>query len=228
MRRLPIYFVIDVSKSNFGDLLGLISDSIESAIRIWRQNPYLLETMYISQLYYDKHGCSISQFHELFDFHIPTNFLNNVKEKSEVLDILMKHIEENVEKSTDEHKGDCRPLILVFSTDTISKSLHGDIFKWSDKFSENTNIIVFDLGEKTNKCSLDEDDWYGKLKLSLNVISPNVIHIKPKDSESFLPSMEFIAQSYAKCACANIALGSCYEYNLESEKIKLTLKFKHP
>lgn len=223
MRRLPIYFVIDVSESNFGNLLGLISDGLESAVRIWSQNPYLLETMYISQLYYDKHGCSISQSHELFDFHISTNFLNNVEEKSELLDVLMKHIEENVEKSTYEHKGDYMPFILVFSTDTISNSYHGDIFKWCDKFRENTNVIVLDLGEKTNKSSLD--DWEDKLKLSLNIISPNVIHIKPKDVESFLLSMEFIAHSYAKCACANIALNCYYEYNLESEKIKLTLKF---
>ena len=48
MRRLPIYFLIDVSESMVGEPIMQVEDGISTIIKELRSDPYALETAYIS------------------------------------------------------------------------------------------------------------------------------------------------------------------------------------
>ena len=48
MRRLPIYFLIDVSESMVGVPIEQVQDGIASIIKELRTDPYALETVYVS------------------------------------------------------------------------------------------------------------------------------------------------------------------------------------
>ena len=225
MRRLPIYFIVDVSENNFEDFQPLVYEGIKKMLKIWRQNPYFLELIYISQIHYNNEGCSVSPFRELYDFNLVTNNYN-IENNIKVLDVLMKHIEENVEKTTPDSRGDYKPLIVVFSSDSDANRNHGDIMKWASEYRRNSNMIVFDLGDKTNSCYIEELEE--KMKFSLNMSANNVIHINSENRFSFIDAMDFLAKSYMRCAGANISIGQIYEYNLEKDKINITYTFKHP
>ncbi len=48
MRRLPIFFVIDASESMVGELVAEVGAGMKAMIQALSQNPYALETVYIS------------------------------------------------------------------------------------------------------------------------------------------------------------------------------------
>ena len=48
MRRLPIYFLIDVSESMVGDPIEQVQEGISDIVRELKRDPYSLETVYIS------------------------------------------------------------------------------------------------------------------------------------------------------------------------------------
>ena len=48
MRRLPIYFLIDVSESMVGDPIEQVQDGMATIIKELRTDPYALETVWVS------------------------------------------------------------------------------------------------------------------------------------------------------------------------------------
>ena len=48
MRRLPIYFLVDVSESMVGEPIQQVEDGMRTIIQELRTDPYALETAYVS------------------------------------------------------------------------------------------------------------------------------------------------------------------------------------
>lgn len=48
MRRLPIYFLIDVSESMIGTPIEQVQDGMRTIIQDLRVDPYALETVFVS------------------------------------------------------------------------------------------------------------------------------------------------------------------------------------
>ncbi|MDR3339664.1 MAG: VWA domain-containing protein, partial [Candidatus Symbiothrix sp.] len=48
MRRLPIYFLIDVSESMVGDPIEQVQDGMATIVKELRTDPYALETVWVS------------------------------------------------------------------------------------------------------------------------------------------------------------------------------------
>ena len=72
MRRQPIYFLVDTAKSMAGYPIECVSTCIKQAISRERQNPYSIETMYISVITYGNNELkTILPFTELAKIDIP-------------------------------------------------------------------------------------------------------------------------------------------------------------
>ena len=50
MRRLPIFFLLDVSESMAGDSLRQLQQGLERLVRSLRTDPHALETVYLSMI----------------------------------------------------------------------------------------------------------------------------------------------------------------------------------
>ncbi|HTG55304.1 MAG TPA: VWA domain-containing protein, partial [Niabella sp.] len=48
MRRLPIYFLIDISESMVGEPIEQVQDGIATIVKELKTDPYALETVWIS------------------------------------------------------------------------------------------------------------------------------------------------------------------------------------
>jgi len=225
MRRLPIYFVIDKHLPD-----DLTKEAIMQMVGTWKIDPYLLETMEIARVYYSKQGCAVRGFDEIYGFE----FRNN--EEIEIdnifpLDLIAEHIKSNVNITTSEVKGDYKPFIIVFSGDTVSNSTHGDIMAFSTNFGNKTNMIVFDIGEKTNSVLIDTDLVEDKLKLSFNVLTRNKFHIRPNDDlDLFTQLLAFVANTVAKISKGTPQCYNSYVYELyNKDRNKFySLELMHP
>ena len=71
MRRLPIYFLIDVSESMVGEPIEQVQKGMRQIIQELRMDPYALETVYVSVIAFAGKALSLSPLTELFKFYPP-------------------------------------------------------------------------------------------------------------------------------------------------------------
>ncbi len=71
MRRLPVFFVLDVSESMIGEPLRRIEVGIEKIVSSLRQDPHSLETVFISLIAFAGKAKAITPLIDLISFYPP-------------------------------------------------------------------------------------------------------------------------------------------------------------
>ncbi|KAA6300513.1 MAG: hypothetical protein EZS26_003352 [Candidatus Ordinivivax streblomastigis] len=92
MRRLPIYFLIDVSESMVGEPLEQVEEGIATIIKELRTDPYALETVYLSIIAFAGKACKITSMVELFNFYPPKIPIGGGTSLGKAVDFLMNDI----------------------------------------------------------------------------------------------------------------------------------------
>ena len=127
MRRLPIYLVIDVSGSMRGEPIEAVRAGIQSLVQTLLQDPYALETAYLSLITFnDKVNLEVP-LTEVMLFNAPMIEAKNGTYIGKALKFLAERIDQEVTKTTAEVKGDWKPLVFFMSDgksgDSIEKAL---------------------------------------------------------------------------------------------------------
>lgn len=113
MRRLPIYFLIDVSESMVGEPIEQVENGMRQIVQELRTDPYALETAFISVIAFAGKAKSLSPLTELYKFYPPIFPIGGGTSLGVALDFLMDDIDKNVVKTTEERKGDWKPIIFL-------------------------------------------------------------------------------------------------------------------
>ena len=71
MRRLPVYILIDTSGSMHGEPIEAVRNGLQVLISSLRQDPYALETAYISVITFSSSAKQLIPLTELMSFQIP-------------------------------------------------------------------------------------------------------------------------------------------------------------
>ena len=71
MRRLPIYFLIDVSESMVGEPIIQVEKGMRNIIQELRTDPYALETVFVSVIVFAGKEKVLSPLTELYKFYPP-------------------------------------------------------------------------------------------------------------------------------------------------------------
>ena len=100
MRRLPIYFLIDISESMAGEPIKQVQDGMRTLVQTLRTDPYALETVYISIIAFAGKARILSPLTEIFKFYPPEFPLGGGTSLGKGLDCLMDDIEKSVVKTT--------------------------------------------------------------------------------------------------------------------------------
>ncbi len=127
MRRLPVYLLLDTSGSMFGEPIEAVKNGVQTLIASLRQDPYALETAYISIITFSSNAQQITPLTELSAFQVPQIEANGCTALGEALELLAKKADAEVTKTTADVKGDWRPLVFILTdgnpTDDLSKGL---------------------------------------------------------------------------------------------------------
>lgn len=117
MRRLPIYFLVDVSESMVGEPIKQVENGMRQIVQELRTDPYALETAFISVIAFAGKAKSLSPLTELYKFYPPTFPIGGGTSLGSALDFLMDDIDKNVVKTTEERKGDWKPIVFLLQTE---------------------------------------------------------------------------------------------------------------
>lgn len=127
MRRLPVYLLLDCSGSMYGEPIEAVKNGVQVLVSTLRQDPYALETAYLSIITFDSSAQQVSPLTELSSFQQPNIQASGCTALGEALALLAYKADQEVTKTTPEKKGDWKPLVFIMTdgepTDDLNKGL---------------------------------------------------------------------------------------------------------
>lgn len=182
MRRLPIYFLVDVSESMVGAPIEEVQNGMRTIIQNLRVDPYALETVFVSIIVFAGKAKVLSPLTELYKFYPPIFPIGGGTSLGKGLECLMDSIDKDVVKTTIEKKGDWKPIIFLFTdgnpTDDYSKAFK----RWNDHYRKHCNLIAISIGDNVNA-------------LTLAQITDEIFLLKDTDSQSFNQFFKWVTAS---------------------------------
>ena len=127
MRRLPVYLLLDTSGSMYGEPIEAVKNGVQVLVSTLRQDPYALETAYLSVITFDNSAKQVAPLTELSTFQMPNIEANGCTALGEALTLLANRVDSEVTKTTADVKGDWKPLVFIMTdgepTDDLNKGL---------------------------------------------------------------------------------------------------------
>ena len=128
MRRLPVYLLLDTSGSMYGEPIEAVRNGVQVLVSTLRQDPYALETAYLSIITFDSSAKQVTPLTELSSFQEPSIDANGCTVLGEALSLLANCVDREVTKTTADVKGDWKPLVFIMTdgvpTDDLTKGLN--------------------------------------------------------------------------------------------------------
>ena len=115
MRRLPVYLVLDISGSMTGEPIEAVKNGVQVLVSTLRQDPYALETAFLSVITFDSSARQIVPLTELSMFQMPDIQATGTTSLGEALSLLSNKVSTEVAKTTAEVKGDWKPLVFLMT-----------------------------------------------------------------------------------------------------------------
>ena len=182
MRRLPIYFLIDVSESMVGEPILQVENGMRNIIQELRTDPYALETVFVSVIAFAGKAKSLSPLTELYKFY-PAKFpIGGGTSLGTALNYLMDDMEKSIQKTTAEIKGDWKPIVFLFTDGTPTDNPNPAIARWQKHYQRKCNLVCISLGDNADTNIL------GKL-------TDNVLRLKETDEYSFKAFFKWVTAS---------------------------------
>ncbi|QQA76785.1 vWA domain-containing protein [Pectobacterium parmentieri] len=139
MRRLPVYLLLDTSGSMHGEPMEAVKNGVQTLITTLRQDPYALETAYVSVITFDSSARQVVPLTDLINFKSPDLVANGTTALGEALSLVAQAIEREVQKTTAETKGDWRPLVFIMTDGAPTDDWRKGV---ADFTSARTGVVV--------------------------------------------------------------------------------------
>ncbi|MBL0237903.1 MAG: VWA domain-containing protein [Saprospiraceae bacterium] len=150
MRRLPIYFLIDISESMVGDQIQQVEEGMATIIKAIKQDPYAIETVWISIIVFAGQAKTLVPLQEVVSFYPPRFPIGSGTSLSKGLGHLMFELRKNIVKTTMETKGDWKPIVFLFTDGTPTDDTTIAINEWKLNWQRTANLIAISFGDNAN------------------------------------------------------------------------------
>lgn len=182
MRRLPIYFLVDVSESMVGEPIQQVQDGMRMIIQELRVDPYALETVFVSVIAFAGKAKRLSPLSELYKFYPPTFPIGGGTSLGNALNFLMDDIDKEVVKTTTETKGDWKPIVFLFTDGTPTDNPNRAIARWNQEYRRSCNMVAISIGDNVNTNILGQ-------------MTDDVLRLNKTDEASFKSFFKWVTAS---------------------------------
>lgn len=182
MRRLPIYFLIDVSESMVGEPIGQVQKGMRSIVQELRTDPYALETAFVSVIAFAGKAQTLSPLTELYKFYPPIFPVGGGTSLGSALNHLMDSMDKELVKTTMEQKGDWKPIVFLFTDGTPTDNPSAAFARWNQKYRRKANLVAISIGDNADTHLLGQ-------------ISDNVLRLGNTDEMSFKAFFKWVTAS---------------------------------
>ncbi len=182
MRRLPIFFLIDVSESMVGEQIQQVEEGMAAIIKAIKQDPHAIETVWISILVYAGQAKTLVPLQEVVSFYPPKFPIGGGTSLSKGLGHLMYELRKNIVKTTMEQKGDWKPIVFLFTDGVPTDDTNAAIQEWKQNWQRTANMVAVSFGDETDMGLLLE-------------LTENVLHFKNSTDEDYKKFFKWVTDS---------------------------------
>ncbi|QLC65990.1 VWA domain-containing protein [Flavobacterium sp. LPB0248] len=182
MRRLPIYFLIDISESMVGEPIQQVEEGLATIIQALKTDPHALETVYVSIIVFAGQPKTLVPLQEIVSFYPPKFPIGSGTSLSKGLGHLMYELRNNIVKTTYEVKGDWKPIIFLFTDGVPTDDSQAAINEWKNNWQRTANLIAVSFGNETDTKLLGQ-------------LTENVLHFKNTNVQSYKEFFKWVTDS---------------------------------
>ena len=115
MRRLPVYLLLDNSGSMMGEAIEEVKNGVQVLASTLRQDPYALETAFISVITFNTEAEQVVPLTDLVSFQPPDITAQGTTSLGAALKLVSEKINSEVMTTTPDRRGDWKPLIFLMT-----------------------------------------------------------------------------------------------------------------
>jgi uncharacterized protein YegL len=182
MRKLPIYFLIDVSESMVGEQIQFVEDGMATIVKAIKQDPNAIETVWVSIIIFAGQAKTLVPLQEIVSFYPPKFPIGGGTSLGKGLGHLMYELRKNTVKTTYEQKGDWKPIVFLFTDGVPTDNSKAAINEWKQNWAKTANLVAISFGDQTDTKLLSE-------------LTENVLHFKNTTEEDYKKFFKWITDS---------------------------------
>jgi uncharacterized protein YegL len=114
-RRLPVYLLLDTSGSMSGEPIQAVIQGLKALLAELRGDPMALETAHLSVITFNSNAQQIAPLTDLVSFQEPSLKAGGGTSLGAGLKLLEQCMNREVQKTTENQKGDWKPLIFLMT-----------------------------------------------------------------------------------------------------------------
>lgn len=200
MRRLPVYILLQTSGAMRGEPIESIKVGLETMVSSLRQDPFALESVYISIITFNREPHLLVPLTELELLQVPI-----IKQPDsggthlgEAIEFICHQIDKEVILNTSDRKGDWMPLLFLMCDGRASDPY---LFEKTLPVLKNKpigSIVACSVGSKTKHDNLKK-------------ITDKIVNLETTDSASFKQFFKWVS---ASVSIGNRSIGATTELNL--------------
>jgi len=219
MRRLPIYFLIDISESMVGEQIQLVEEGLATIIKALKSDPYAIETVWVSIIVFAGQPRTLVPLQEIITFYPPKFPIGSGTSLGKGLGHLMYELRKNTVKTTYEQKGDWKPIVFLFTDGVPTDDSRNAIAEWKQNWQRAANMVAVSFGDESNLSLLNE-------------LTENVLLFKNTDVSAYTKFFKWVTDSIKTSSMGIDNKGSGFDLaNLDNNtlsKIDLTKSSNKP
>lgn len=206
MRRLPIYFLIDVSESMVGEPIQLVEEGLATIIKALKEDPYALETVYISVLVFAGQAKTLVPLQEIISFYPPKFPIGGGTSMSNGLGHLMFELRRNIITTTAERKGDWKPIVFLFTDGVPTDDTTAATAEWKQHWGSKANLVAISFGKDTDLHLLRD-------------LTENAFLFKNTSAQQYKEFFRWVTASIKSSSMSVDANGSGFELSKASDDV---------
>lgn len=146
MRRLPVFFVLDVSESMIGENLYRLEQGVGAILRQLRTDPHALESVWVSVIGFAGTARTLAPLAEVAEAYPPKLPIGGGTALGAALDHLMREIDRNVVRTTPGAKGDWKPIVFLMTDGYPTDDPAAAVARWNRDFRARVNLVAVSIG----------------------------------------------------------------------------------
>ena len=149
MRRLPIYFLLDVSESMLGENLYRLEEGLQRIIGELRTDPHALETAWVSVIAFAGRTREVVPLTELPAIHLPRLPVGGGTSLGRALLFLMDRMDARVRRADAEQKGDWKPIVFLITDGKPTDDVEPALARWAG-YAARATLVAVSIGRSAD------------------------------------------------------------------------------